>query len=199
MKKKPAKSKNIPISKPRTHELHRQWWHILVGLLHIAVLGIFGLDALRIFVVFALGLGVLLVLLSHQKIFSFLKDILSHVQREKELIPGEGAFFFVVGVGIVSWLFSNDTHVLGAIIALTFQDAFSTLVGLHWGKTRLMERKSLEGALGGLVVCFVALSFIFSIPIAFAVSLVASLVELLPLNDAISIPLASGLILHLLA
>ncbi len=199
MKKALAKSPKKSISKPRTHELHRQWMHLLVGLLHIAILGIFGLDVLRVFVVLALGLGILLVLLSQQKIFSFLKDILSHVQREKDLIPGEGAFFFVAGVGIVSWLFSNDTHVLGAIIALTFQDAFSTLVGLHWGQTRIMERKSLEGALGGLVVCFVALSLIFSIPIAFAVALVATLVELLPLNDAISIPLAAGLILHLLA
>lgn len=186
-------------TKPKAHEFHRQWLHILAGLLHVAILGIGGLDALRIFVLLELGVGLLLVALSHHKVFAFLKEILSHVQRHKEQVPGEGAFFFVLGVGIVAWLFSNETNILGAIIALTFQDAFSTLVGLHWGKTPIMERKSLEGAIGGFVMAFIALALIFSIPIALAVALVATLVELLPMNDSLSIPLAAGIILHLLA
>lgn len=194
-----SKKETAPGRSSRVHELHRQWLHILMGLLHIAVLGIGGLDALRFFVLLELVGGLLLVALSHHRVFSFLNDILAHVQRRKEQLPGEGAFFFVLGVGVVAWLFSNETNILGAIIALTFQDAFSTLVGLHWGKTPIMERKSLEGAVGGFVMAFVALAFIFSIPIALAVALVVSLVELLPINDSLSIPFVAGLLLHVIA
>lgn len=194
-----SKKETVPARSSHAHELYRQWLHILMGLLHIAVLGIGGLDALRFFVLLELVGGLLLVALSHHRVFSFLKDILAHVQRRKEQLPGEGAFFFVLGVGVVSWLFSNETNILGAIIALTFQDAFSTLVGLHWGKTPIMERKSLEGAVGGFVMAFVALALIFSIPIALAVALVVSLVELLPINDSLSIPFAAGLLLHVIA
>lgn len=194
-----SKKETVPARSSHAHELYRQWLHILMGLLHIAVLGIGGLDALRFFVLLELVGGLLLVALSHHRVFSFLKDILAHVQRRKEQLPGEGAFFFVLGVGVVSWLFSNETNILGAIIALTFQDAFSTLVGLHWGKTPIMERKSLEGAVGGFVMAFVALALIFSIPIALAVALVVTLVELLPINDSLSIPLVAGLLLHVIA
>jgi dolichol kinase len=191
----------MPTKKKSLHarELLRQWMHIILGLLFIAVLGIGGLEGLRWFCLGLIVLGLVLVSLSNHKLFRFLHEILQRVQRKKESFPGEGAFFFVVGVSIAAWIFSNETNILGAIIALTFQDSFSTLIGIHWGKTSIAERKSLEGALGGFVMCFVALALIFSIPVALAASLVATLVELLPLNDSLTIPLATAIILHLLA
>ncbi len=186
------------LSRHSPHELHRQWMHIAMGLLHVAILGIGGLGALRIFTLGLLAVGIALAVITHHKLVPFLRDAVRHVQRGKETIPGEGALFFVLGIALVAWLFSNETNVLGAIIALTFQDAFSTLIGIHWGRNRIMERKTLEGAVGGFAVCFIALGLIFSWPIALAAALVATLVELLPLNDSLSIPLAVGIILHVL-
>ena len=188
-----------PKKKTRHHELHRQWLHIGMGLLFVTVLGIGGLVALRQFTLILLVMGVILAWFAHIRLVPILQYILRHVQREKESIPGEGALFFVLGVSLVSWIFTNETNILGAIIALTFQDAFSTLVGIHWGKNKIMERKSLEGAAGGFLMCFIALALIFSLPIALAVSLVVTLVELLPLNDSLSIPISASVILHLLA
>ena len=112
------------------------------------------------------------------------------MERKHERIPGQSAFLFVIGALVPSFVFSDPFVVFLGIFALTWQDGFSTLFGVRFGKTKLFPNKSLEGSLGGLLACTIGLSVVVSLPLAFLLALFATIIELLPVDDSLSIPLA---------
>ena len=177
-------------------EWKRQFIHVALGVFLIVVLLVSSLEFFRLFLLVGLAFGVILATLSKHKYGELVRDILAHVQREKELFPGEGAFMYVLGIAIVAWIFTSGDVIIGAILALAFQDSFSTLLGKQFGKTKLFNGKTLEGAAGGFIACAIVLGIFFPPPIALIVALVATVVELLPFNDSLTIPLVSGLVLQ---
>lgn len=177
---------------PVRMEWARQLMHLLVGLGCVAVLASTSLEIFRNFVLGLLLIGMILSLLARTNKIGVLTRVLSIVERPHEGVPGQGVFLFLVGVGIPAFLFSDAFAVLVGIVALTFQDAFSTLVGMRFGRTPVLARKSLEGFAGGLAACTIGLSALLPFPFAFGISVVVSLVELLPLDDAITLPLVAS-------
>lgn len=86
-----------------------------------------------------------------------------------------------------------------SIVVMTLGDGFASILGKKFGRRPLPvnKNKTIEGSIGGLLLSFIG-SLIFVDPYrALAASFSGMLTEILPLpvNDNITIPLASGLTL----
>ncbi len=174
-------------------EVLRQTVHVALGMLCILVLFLSSMFVFRAFILTLLITGAIVSLLVERRVLRSLDGLLTRVERQGEHVPGEAAFLFVAGVGLTSFLFFSPLPVLVGIVAYTFQDSFSAIFGLRFGKTKILGPKSLEGSFAGFVGCLIPLAIILPLPLALAVAFVATLVELLPINDAFGVPLASAL------
>jgi dolichol kinase len=179
-------------------EVKRQMLHLLLGIVLISVLALFGLESFRQFLGFLVVMGAFLFVLAFYKIWKPLNRLLKEVERSNERYPGEAAFFFILGIGIVSWFFSNPQIVMGAIVALTFQDAVATFVGVNVGKVKIFRKKTLEGTLAGFLTGIITLSIFFPLQTAVLVIIITTFVELLPINDALTVPITAALLLQIL-
>lgn len=127
--------------------------------------------------------------------------VFSPMLRSQERRGGlTGATYYLIGSFLCVLLF-DKTLAIVCLCFLTLGDLFAALVGKQWGRIKLFARKSLEGSLACFIVCTaIALLMGFHPIVAIAGALVATLIELLPtgVNDNVTIPLISGLAMHLL-
>lgn len=78
-----------------------------------------------------------------------------------------------------------------AILTVTISDAFATLIGISFGKTKIFGNKTLEGSFAFFILTFLILLFFVNIFSAALIALITSLVELFSKNfDNATIPLA---------
>jgi dolichol kinase len=111
-----------------------------------------------------------------------------------------GASFILMSVCLSVLLFPKPI----AVCALSFiivGDTFAAIIGRPWGKHRFGD-KSIEGSLGCFAGALLVACFAPGIPLAIGIpgAVVATLVEAAPikLDDNITVPLASGLVMLLL-
>jgi dolichol kinase len=126
------------------------------------------------------------------------------VERDYEKhLPGKGALLFflsaIIVLGAFGVLMQKPLAAIGALCAVVYGDSASTIVGIKFGKHRLVGKRTVEGTLGGLAAAFFFLQFIFPLPIAFTAAAVGMAAELLPWDDNFTIPIAAGAALALLA
>lgn len=129
-----------------------------------------------------------------QRLNSLFLRYFSDLLREEEHQKIAGSGYYVMGALLSVYFFQRSI----AIISLSFLmvgDFFAALVGMKWGKTKLIGQKSLEGSLACFFVCFLTSYFVLGFRISLVGAITATLVELLPLriNDNLAIPLISGL------
>ncbi len=111
-----------------------------------------------------------------------------------------GAFYILVAVCVTVALFSKSVAV-AALAFVVVGDTIAAIIGRLFGKHRFGNSKSVEGSLGCLlgtvVVAGVTPNLAFGIGIAGAIT--ATVVEALPfgVDDNLTIPLASGLVMTL--
>jgi dolichol kinase/phosphoserine phosphatase len=104
--------------------------------------------------------------------------------------------FYAIGITLALLAFPGP--IAGASIAvLTLGDGFASILGRRYGRRRIPfnKNKAIEGTMGGLFFAFLgALIFVdpFKALVASAVGMLVEVVPL-PLNDNLTIPLASGL------
>ncbi|MBM3282005.1 MAG: hypothetical protein FJY86_01525 [Candidatus Diapherotrites archaeon] len=180
-------------SLPWKNELVRQSFHLVFGFFLSGVLFFSSLDFFRIFLIGLFFLGLVLVHVARSRVFAPLNELLSHVERGHERVPGQSVFLFLLGAFVPSIIFVDSFPVFLGLFALTWQDGFSTLVGVRFGRTRILPGKTLEGSLGGFVACVLGLSLVVSLPVAIFLSLIATFAELLPVDDSLSIPFVVSL------
>ena len=127
--------------------------------------------------------------------------IFSPMLRSQERRGGlTGATYYLIGSFLCILLF-DKTLAIVCLCFLTLGDLCAALIGKQWGRIKLFSRKSLEGSLACFVVCTTVALLIGLHPVvAIAGALVATLIELLPtgVDDNVTIPLISGLAMHLL-
>ena len=127
--------------------------------------------------------------------------IFSPILRSQEQKGGlTGATYFLIGSFLCILLF-DKTLAIVCLCFLTLGDLCAALIGKQWGRIKLFSRKSLEGSLACFVVCTTVALLIGLHPVvAIAGALAATLIELLPIgvDDNVTIPLISGLAMHLL-
>lgn len=183
-------------------EVFRQSFHLLGGLIFIAVLQFFSVfETLLFAVAFFLAILVVSLLLSLEFHVPVLKEIVKAVGRlDESSLPAKGALVFVAGIIFVLLFYSLQSKeiALGAILLLSFGDFASTLFGIKFGKTFLAKNRSIEGSIAGIAIGFAVLLFLFNPLKAFLVAFFGMLAEYLPLNDNFGIPIVAGLAIMLL-
>ena len=183
-------------------EIKRQLVHLLLGIVYIILFLFLDQSTALVGLLLIFGLGSLISYThAHVKPLPFLKDILEKVERNKEKhIPGRAALTFTLGIILASILFSqlDKLVIVGAIIAVTFGDGFSTLIGKWFGKMKTLGNRTMEGTLAGIGAATLVLLLFFPIEIALAVAIFAMLAEYLPINDSYTIPIVSGVVLALI-
>ena len=110
-----------------------------------------------------------------------------------------GATYYLISTFLCVFFFAKTL----AIVCLFFMilgDLVAALVGKKWGRTKILGKKSLEGSTACFVVC-VAVALVKLNPIVAIVgALVATIVELIPfpVDDNLTVPLISGVVMHFL-
>lgn len=117
-----------------------------------------------------------------------------------------GATYVMIGALLTVWLFPRDVAIAVMLIQ-TISDAAAALVGLRYGRSRFMG-KSLPGSLAFFVtaVAILWVALPESKGVGFVSALAATVAEALPvlrwgrleLNDNLSVPLLTGLVIRLL-
>ncbi len=126
--------------------------------------------------------------------------ILSPMLRSHERRGGvTGATYYFIGSFLCILIFNKNLAIV-CLCFLILGDLFAALIGKQWGRTKLIAKKSLEGSLACFVVCALIALMKYHPVIALAGALVATLVELFPtgLDDNLTMPLASGLVMQLI-
>ena len=120
-------------------------------------------------------------------------------ERKNEL-PFRGAIAFYLGCSIVTFLFKPNIAI-ASIAVLAFSDSLSTIIGYYFGKHKLPvnKKKSWEGSSVFFLSTLIILLFFINPVKALIVALLATFTEMLPrLDDNLSVPLVTGILLWLL-
>ena len=121
--------------------------------------------------------------------------------REHEL-KGQftGATWVMISASVTILFFSKNIAII-SLIFMSIGDTFAALIGKKYGKLKIYD-KSLEGFLGGLIVCLLAAYYYDPLPfyISGVGALTAMLFETLPLplDDNFRIPIGSAIIMTIL-
>lgn len=139
----------------------------------------------------------------HRRVGEFFRRFIGELIRQHEQFSLLGSTYLLIAALLAVEIFPQP---IGAA-ALGFTilgDGFAALVGKAIGRTPIFK-KTLEGALGGLVAClawaaFLAGTGVLPWHVVLAGALVASLVELLPipLDDNVGMTLFAGYAMKLL-
>jgi len=134
--------------------------------------------------------------------------IFGRVMRREELESFSGNSFFVLGLLVVTFLFSKPIALL-AVLCLAIGDPAAATVGSAFGKHRIIGKKSLEGALANFFgVAFAAFLFAVgylghdasgSVRVSLVAGLVSMVAELMPfpIDDNFTIPVMSAVLFSL--
>jgi len=182
-------------------EIRRQFIHFLFGSFFIALLILLGNEATLEILIACLMIGIIISLAIKNKLkIPFFYGLVQKVEREHEKeFPGQGAILFFISAIIVLLLFRNPLIAIGALCALIYGDSASTIIGIKFGRHKLVGKRTLEGTVAGILVAIPFLTALFPLPVAIATAIIAMLAELLPINDNFTIPIAAAVTLTLLS
>ena len=134
-------------------------------------------------------------------------NVMGPFMREGEKNRVSGLPFYALGVGIALSFFHQPVALL-SVLFLIFADPISSMVGLRFGKKKILPNKSIEGCLAGFIVCgfltysFTALSVMPFIPewklIIFSISggligMLSEMASVYNLDDNFTIPVFSSI------
>ncbi len=159
-------------------------------------------------------LAVILLLLDllkarHKPFKSFTYSLFGKVLRKNEIQGGMTASTVVVASAAFTILIFREEIAVAALVFLSLGDSAAALIGKHFGRIRLVGKRTLEGSLAALNTCLAASLALLWLapefgwgltPVTLLVgSVVATLSELfdLPLDDNFRIPVFAGLAMEL--
>lgn len=183
-------------------ELGRKLVHIVFGALIFFVTYFYGAYSLAALCSVALLLGIPLALLMKSRVefpvFSLAVELFG---REREKLPGKGVFMFFAGAllaSLIAIFVNNNAIAYLALLPAILGDGLATIMGKRFGRHRIVKHKSVEGSAAFFFASFIAL-FLASnrLYAAFIVALLASIAELLPIDDNLILPPFSAVILYI--
>lgn len=114
-------------------------------------------------------------------------DLIDKLEREN-VRPGKGALYFALSSLFCLVIFEKEV-VVPAIVALALLDGVATLVGYYYGKHLIVQGKTAEGTIAGILLTSFALLPLLSPFQAVVSAVIAGLVELFsPIDDNLTIP-----------
>jgi dolichol kinase len=112
-----------------------------------------------------------------------------------------GAFYIILG-GLATIIFFPRYIAFTAITFEILGDVASAMIGRRYGKHFIRRPKTIEGALGFLVVALLIILLVPKVPYTVGIigAIVATIVESVSIHrdDNLTVPLISGLVMHLL-
>ena len=158
--------------------------------------------ALFILVPFAVGsILVDVIRLRKLPLANFFNWFLGPILREHESYSLTGSSHILAASALTIAVFPKKEVAIAAIVYVILGDIAAALIGRVYGKTKI-EKKSLEGSLAFLSVCLLIALILPGLPfwIGAIGALVATAVEALsiPIDDNLSVPLLSGLVMQIL-
>jgi dolichol kinase len=183
-------------------ELRRKVFHIFFGTVFI-FLALF--IPSYILSVLSLVLLVLGVYLSEKGIgkFPILELFLGKMERtnEKET-PGKAMLLYVLSIFILFLIDSflgQKRMLVASLCMLTYADGFATIIGRKLGRYKLGKNKTYEGTMFFFLIAFIFLGTLYpqNIGMAFFITFLCTIVELLPIEDNLSVPISCYLFLYL--
>jgi dolichol kinase len=186
-------------------EIFRKSFHILFGIIFLLLIYFVGTGLSFQIITVCFLLGLIVALLHRRGIkLPLFERVIFEVEREHEKhFPGKAALLFFLSALILLYFFKSEQGiVLGALSVAIFADAGAALIGKKFGKHKIVNKKhyikSVEGTLACFVIALVVLLFFVPIGVAIVGAIVATILELMPLNDNLSVPLATAVALKLL-
>ena len=162
---------------------------------------------------FALGAIMIdIIRLRRLPLHGFLNRLLGPVLREHESFDFAGSSY-ILSASVFTILFFDKSVAVAAISFIILGDIAAALIGRRFGKTKIRwslaknnalgnNQKSLEGSFSCFLMCLMVALVVPHLPLWVGIvgALVATGVEgiTLPINDNFSVPLISGLIMHIL-
>jgi phytol kinase len=186
-------------------EFIRKFFHLFFGIFFLILIYFLGTETsfLIILSLFLLGLITALIIKKgyKNKTIDYLLEI---VERDHEKhFPGKAALLFFLSVLMLLYFFRMDKLiVIASLSTLIFADSFAAIIGKSFGKHFILNNKHYSKTIEGTITCFIVSFFVLSlfspINIAFLVALIATLIEFLPINDNLAMPLSIAILLKLL-
>jgi dolichol kinase len=183
----------------------------MVGLLFPLVYLLSGLalpawyDRIPVLLILALFIGWMLFLESwrfrNPKVNRWLFERFKGFTKEKERDRVSSTTLFLTAAAVTIILFPRGVA-MPALLFLTFGDPVAEIVGVNYGKLKVLRGKTLEGTLAGAAACFLAgacllpvKSLELTIPVLLVGAAAAALTELMPfpVDDNFTIPLGAGI------
>lgn len=192
----------------RPHTL-RKVYHLLNGVFCFALYAFLLTKTQALVVLGTLG-GILVMLdilrLRFPAVRNAALSVFGKVMRREELKSLTGNSFYILGIFVIT-LFFPKPIVLLSVLFLAIGDPIASIVGTAYGKTKLWNQKSLEGALANFastaLVTALMGTFYFHLTagqtliLAIVGGLVSTTAELVPLkiDDNFTIPVISAILL----
>ncbi|MEK6973230.1 MAG: hypothetical protein AABW72_04290 [archaeon] len=183
-------------------ELRRKVFHIFFGTLFIVSALFIPSYILAILSLILLVIGFYISekgLRDHPIILLFLGKM--QRQHEKET-PGRAMLLYVLSIFIlflIDSLLGQKRMLIASLCLLTYADGFATIIGRKLGRYKLPNNKTYEGTMFFFLIAFIFLATLYpqNIGMAFLVTFLCTIVEILPIEDNLSVPLSCYLFLYL--
>ncbi|MCK4428549.1 MAG: hypothetical protein KAW16_08715, partial [candidate division Zixibacteria bacterium] len=182
-------------------EFKRKATHLVALVIPIGYFLLPKLLSVLILALFALGSIVTdIIRLKRLPLHGFLNRLIGPVLREHEDSDFTGSSY-ILTASVLSILLFDKNVAVAAISFIILGDIAAALVGRKYGKIKI-KRKSLEGSLACLFMCLLVAIIVPGFPlwIGLVGAFTATVVEgiTFPINDNFSVPLISGLVMHVL-
>lgn len=131
----------------------------------------------------------------------FIPKVVGKTVRDYEKVDLSAATYFIISSFFTVLLFEKNIAI-AAICYNSVGDFFSAIIGKKYGKIKYMGgKKSIEGSLACFVSCLLVGLLILNPLMAISGALAATFAEgyLIKVNDNLSIPIISGIILTLVS
>lgn len=176
-------------------ELKRKALHLLFGTAILALITALGTRT-SLAILFALliwGVSLSFLIRKGAKLW-LLNKAVEGVERENEKeFPGKAVVYFFASAIILTGIFINEPALIIAALSLQiFADTAAALVGMKFGKHRLYRKKTWEGSIACLIVATLCLALFYPLYIAVIAAIVATIVEILPMDDNLWVPIITA-------
>ena len=188
--------------------LSRKIWHVGTGMVGISVYFLADLTtheaATICYILTLLDLILEFFRLRYSGLNKSFMKIMGPFMKDLEKNTLSGFPYYTLGCGLAFGLYSEPIAIL-AILFLIFSDPLSSLFGILYGRDQLFARKTLQGSIAGIVVCYI-ISLIYGIIydaygtelllfslLAGIIGSISEMISFDKLDDNLSIPVVSGL------
>jgi|TARA_Y100000310_G_C20692729_1_gene823397 dolichol kinase len=134
-----------------------------------------------------------------KNLFDYLHNFARAEERRIKIYFGLSTIFFSAFLTML--IFGVEIFRI-AILVLAVGDAFSTLIGAHYGHHLLPyhKKKTWEGLFAGVLTAFLACLFLLPWPLALAAAAIGMIIESIPIpfNDNFTVPLAVAIVMWFL-